>query len=649
MRERRDKDRDATMGSSCSSELVLLSHALGHVLARDVTAKQNIPDKKCSMMDGYAVREDDLVVGKNEKEEDQVVLRIMGEESLAGEATPKGISSGDACYITTGAVLPLNADLVVPVEQTEELTREREGERLVRIRGVKSLHAGKFVRQIGSDIKNGQVVLRTGLTLKSAEIGILAQLGVAKVHVFKRPVVAIMSTGNELVDYSAPMDNSKNTTVIRDCNRIMLQSCLREMNLGAQIIDYGIIKDNRYDVENALKQAIRHADIVITSGGVSMGDKDYVKPILEEIATVHFGRVRMKPGKPTTFATTELMDSKKLIFALPGNPVSAKVSYHLFVEPALHFMSGNESWHHPLLVTTVTHDIRMDPVRTEYHRCRVAWDAVDQKLLSRSTGHQQSSRLLSTANSNGLLIIPQGEGRINSGSKVKTLLTDLPQRLTSDELKEWMAVVSGAADGHHHHHHHHGTPPPDSSKIASAHERPLASQEKTIFNVAIITVSDRVHRGEMQDKSMPEMQKFFDQQNSLEGTSTLWEVMHTAVVPDESKDIRDKLIECCDREHVHLVLTTGGTGFSPRDITPDVTLPLLTRRADQLTTACMVDGLNSGVPTAMLSRAVAGIRDNTLIINLPGSSRGVKQNLETLMKGRLEHALKLMISKPTEH
>nr|XP_020459592.1 gephyrin isoform X5 [Monopterus albus] len=314
------------MTAVLGTEIINYRDGMGRVLAQDVYAKDNLPPFPASVKDGYAVRAAD---GPGDR-------FIIG-ESQAGEQPTHTVMPGQVMRVTTGAPIPCGADAVVQVEDTELLRESEDGTEELEVRILVQARPGQDIRPIGHDIKRGECVLAKGTHMGPSEIGLLATVGVTEVEVQKFPVVAVMSTGNELLNPEDDLHPGK----IRDSNRSTLLATIQEH--GYPTINLGIVGDNPDDLLNALNEGISRADVIITSGGVSMGEKDYLKQVLDIDlhAQIHFGRVFMKPGLPTTFATLDIDGARKLIFALPGrNPVSAVVTCNLFVIPALRKMQG---------------------------------------------------------------------------------------------------------------------------------------------------------------------------------------------------------------------------------------------------------------------------------------------------------------------
>ncbi|KAL4623843.1 gephyrin isoform X2 [Arapaima gigas] len=372
------------------TEIINYRDGMGRVLAQDVYAKDNLPPFPASVKDGYAVRAAD---GPGDR-------FIIG-ESQAGEQPTHTVMPGQVMRVTTGAPIPCGADAVVQVEDTELLRESEDGTEELEVRILVQARPGQDIRPIGHDIKRGECVLAKGTHMGPSEIGLLATVGVTEVEVQKFPVVAVMSTGNELLNPEDDLHPGK----IRDSNRSTLLATIQEH--GYPTINLGIVGDNPDDLLNALNEGISRADVIITSGGVSMGEKDYLKQVLDIDlhAQIHFGRVFMKPGLPTTFATLDIDGARKLIFALPGNPVSAVVTCNLFVIPALRKMQGILDPRPTIIKARLSCDVKLDP-RPEYHRCILTWHHQEPLPWAQSTGNQMSSRLMSMRSANGLLMLP---------------------------------------------------------------------------------------------------------------------------------------------------------------------------------------------------------------------------------------------------
>jgi len=373
------------------AEELAFNEALDRVLAEDIHATEDMPPFAASAKDGFAVRSVDGLTPR----------RLLGEQ-MAGVPGNLRVERGTAVRITTGAPVPPGADAVIMVEYTEV-----DGD-LVRV--SRAVQPGDDVRPPGQDIARGQLVLAAGTHIGPAEIGLLAMMGRVRVPVYARPRVATMSTGDELVEPGMMPALGQ----IRDSNRYTLAAAAHRA--GAVVVDLGHAPDTSAALAEHIRQGLAQADAIVTSGGVSMGELDLVKPLLEQIGTVHFGRVHIKPGKPMTFATVE----GKPFFALPGFPVSSLVAFEVFVWPALRKMSGHKNLFRPHPRVILRHDVRHSADRPEFQRAIVEWE--DGRLYARTTGFQGSGRLLSLAGANALLALAHGKGDFRAGEEVEAFL-----------------------------------------------------------------------------------------------------------------------------------------------------------------------------------------------------------------------------------
>jgi len=321
--------------------------------------------------------------------------------------------------VTTGAPIPAGADAVVMVERADE------ADGWVRPHPGQELRPGLGIRSVGADVQAGQRVLAAGQALGPAELGMLASLGLSHAPAHRRPVVGVFSTGDELVEPGQPLSPGQ----IYDSNRTTLLAAVAQT--GGQPLDLGIIYDRAGELEQKVAAGLAMADLLVTSGGVSMGELDLLKPLLERWGVVHFGRVLMKPGKPMTFATlpARMADGRidpaqpaRPIFALPGNPVSTLVTFQLFVRPAIRRMLGYASSGLPHVMARLGHEFRLDPERPEFHRVTLRREG--NSFVAISTGSQASSRLLSATGANGLLALEQAEGVLPAGAERPVLLLD---------------------------------------------------------------------------------------------------------------------------------------------------------------------------------------------------------------------------------
>jgi molybdenum cofactor synthesis domain-containing protein len=372
---------------------ISFSQALGLVLAEAVLAAEPMPPFAAASVDGFAVIAAD---GPGPR-------RIVGDQ-MAGYVAGLRIEPGTAARVTTGAPIPPGADTMVMIEQTEEQNGQ------VNIL-TDDLQPGANIRPIGQDIEIGQVVLPQGTVLGPAELGLLGTVGKTQVMVYPRPKVAVMSTGDEIVEPQQQPELGQ----IRDANRFTLMSAVRQA--GAEPLDLGIVRDKANSLQDTIERGLAEADALLTSGGVSMGQLDLVKPYLASRGIVHFGRVNTKPGKPVTFATVD----GKPCFAMPGFPVSALVSFEVFARPALLKMAGHSRIYRPREQAILAHAFSHTAARTEFQRV-VLTRRADGKLVASSTGFQGSGRLLSMVGANGLVILPHGQGDFEAGTVVEALV-----------------------------------------------------------------------------------------------------------------------------------------------------------------------------------------------------------------------------------
>lgn len=372
------------------TEACPIESAYGRVLAKDVISPVNVPQYTNSAMDGYAIRGDDL-----DRNHYQVVAEV-----LAGHAYDKPLQAGEAVKIMTGAPVPVNADTVVMREQASQ-----QGDNVTF--GEAKIKIGQNVRQAGEDLAIGSEVFTQGKRISSPEMGMIASLGYADCQVFRALKVAVFSTGDEV---QAPGTEQKSNSIY-DSNRFTLIGLLE--SLGCEILDFGILEDNEDLMVKALEDASAQADVVLTSGGVSVGDADYIKLALDKLGQIDFWRINMRPGRPLAFGQI----SGKPFFGLPGNPVAVMVSFINFVEPALRKMQGEQHWQ-PLKVNAIaTENLRSRQGRTEFSRGVYQLDTSGQ-LTVRTTGKQGSGILRSMSEANCLIEISPSVDTVKVGESV---------------------------------------------------------------------------------------------------------------------------------------------------------------------------------------------------------------------------------------
>ncbi|MBY5993260.1 bifunctional molybdopterin-guanine dinucleotide biosynthesis adaptor protein MobB/molybdopterin molybdotransferase MoeA [Ferrimonas balearica] len=369
------------------TESAHLTESLGRVLAEDAISPVNVPQQTNSAMDGYA-----FAAGAHDD------YQLVG-EVFAGYAHEGTLAPGQAVKIMTGAPLPEGADTVV----MRELASEQAG----RVRFDGAIEPGQNVRQAGEDIAVGATALNAGQRIDAAEMGLLASLGLAQPTLWRRPKVAIFSTGDEVCAPEQPLK----ANCIFDANRFTLQGMLAK--LGCEVLDLGIIEDNEAAMVAALERAAAEADVVITSGGVSVGDADFIKDALAKLGNIDFWKIAQRPGRPLAFGSLK----GKLFFGLPGNPVAVMVSFMQFVQPALRKMAGEADWQPTLIKAIATEPMRSRTGRTEFTRGIAALGAGGQ-LEVRTTGSQGSGILSSMVQANCLIVIEEAIDQVRPGDAV---------------------------------------------------------------------------------------------------------------------------------------------------------------------------------------------------------------------------------------
>lgn len=372
--------------------------ALGLVLAADVVTTEDVPPFANTAMDGYAVRAEDTAGAAPGAE---VRLRVVG-ELPAGHAPNVAVGPGEAIRIMTGAPMPPGADAIVIVERTT-----RDGDDGVAIEA--EAHPGQHIRDAGGDVVAGERVFPAGTHLHAAHVGMLHSVGAQTVRVFPRPRVGVLSTGDELVE-SGPLAPGQ----IRDSNRPMLLGLAREA--GMEAIDLGIARDDEALIIATLEDAFARCDAVLTSGGVSMGEYDYVKAALDRLGSLDWYQIAIKPSKPLAFGVVRGTP----VFGLPGNPVSSLVSFELFARPALLLQAGNADRSRAEVTARAAHAFtRVSDGKLHLDRVRVTW--AGDGYVAESTGNQASNALSATALANGLALIPDGDG-IAEGADLQVML-----------------------------------------------------------------------------------------------------------------------------------------------------------------------------------------------------------------------------------
>ena len=375
-----------------NQQTVILPNALGKTLAEDVISPMNVPVYQNSAMDGYAFKAADIDAHSAEN-----CLTIAG-TAFAGTPFNQTLANGECVRIMTGAKIPEGADTVI--EQEKVTVKDNI------IELTAALKAGQNVRHIGEDIARGSVVLAAGQVIGAAQLGVLASLGLASLKVRRKVRVAVFSSGDEIRSIGETLDGSQ----IYDSNRYTISAMLQD--LGVEVIDMGVIPDNKEAISQALIEGAQEADMLITSGGVSVGDADYIKQCLDDLGETYFNKLHLKPGRPLTFGHI----NKTHFFGLPGNPVAVMVTFMYFVRPALKYLLGHTDIDLARLRIPCMTNLRKLPGRTEIQRGILFND--EQGLVVKTTGKQGSGVLSSMSKGNCFIYLDHDSGSVSEGDKV---------------------------------------------------------------------------------------------------------------------------------------------------------------------------------------------------------------------------------------
>ena len=393
---------------SDAMERLPLKQCLGRILANDILSPINVPANDNSAMDGFAFNSKEL---KTDRE--QIHLRIVG-TVYAGQTSVPPTQASECIKIMTGAMMPPDCDTVIPQEFTQ-----LSDEGLITF-AKDTVRAGENRRLCGEDLQAGKPAIQQGRILKASDIGLAASLGIAELGVYQRIKVAILSSGDELCDMSEPLVPGK----IYDSNRFSLHACLSQ--LGFEIMDCGIVRDTPEDLRHAFASASQKADVIISSGGVSVGEADFTKQIMDELGEVGFWKIAMRPGRPMAFGSLKPISPKTsptVFFGLPGNPVAVMVTFYQFVRNALLQLNGALKPEIPLVLVQSAEAIRKKSGRTEFQR-GVLFRNSEGKLFVKSTGSQGAGILRSMSEANCFMILHHDQGNIAPGDWVDVEIFD---------------------------------------------------------------------------------------------------------------------------------------------------------------------------------------------------------------------------------
>ncbi len=379
----------------------------GQVLAENIVAKISIPPMDNSAMDGYAVLAADTA-GASEKR--PCVFKVI-DTVIAGAISKKRVTAGTAVRIMTGAPIPPGADAVVRFEDTDNGKPVKTGE----VRVFREVTPGSHIRRAGDDIKKGSVVITKGTVLNPAHLGMIASLGISRIKVIRRPRVAVLVTGNELVEIGRRLPAGK----IYNSNSYTISSLVSQYGGIPELL--GIAGDDKETLVSLIRRGLK-ADMLVTTGGVSEGDLDLVKDIIEKEGRTIFRQVRLKPGKPVVFGLLPSGKRKVPHFGLPGNTVSSMVAFELFTRPAILKMSGKTNLGKRFIKATVEDTIKNDDGRRVFARAFV--ECRDNQYYARTYGHQGSHVLTSMGQANGLIVVPEDKALVKPGETVDVMMLD---------------------------------------------------------------------------------------------------------------------------------------------------------------------------------------------------------------------------------
>jgi molybdopterin molybdotransferase len=389
--------------------------ALGQVLAEDIRAPFDIPPLDNTAMDGYAVHAEDTA---GATEDNPVELKVIA-DLAAGYVLETSVGHGEAVRIMTGAPMPPGADSIVPFEETDEVLRapNEPASKAATVKVLKAAKPGANIRYRAEDIREGAVVIEAGRPVRASEVGVIASIGLSEIPVYRRPVVAILSTGDEITAPGEPLQPGH----IYDANASSVAALVRKFGGIPKLL--GIAKDTIEDLTAKVREGM-DADMLVTSAGVSRGDFDVVKDVLAREGDVNFWTVRMKPGKPLAFGAFTAPDGRRVPhLGLPGNPVSSMVTFELFGRPAIFTMLGRSDWERPVIKAITRDQVVNTDGRRFYARCIVS-RGEDGRWFADLTGPQGSGILTSMSRANGLTVIPEDLPSAEPGDEIDVMMID---------------------------------------------------------------------------------------------------------------------------------------------------------------------------------------------------------------------------------
>ncbi len=538
----------------------------GMIVSEDVVSKTNNPLFRTSMRDGY---------GWNTSW--KITSLILKKTSVYAETeTLETFKEGETCYITTGGKVPDEFNTIIMIENVEE----KDG--LIIIKKIPD--SPSFIRQIGSDVKEGDIILKKDTVINPYNLGLLMSANVKEIQVYDLPSVSLFSTGNELVSY----DKYRGEGVV-DINTPIISNRISSL---CNIDNTTILKDNLDDIVSALKDV--KSRIIIISGGASVGEHDFTKSALLELGyKIHFCKVNMMPGKPFTFATLDTY-YEKIVFSLPGNPVATSVLTELFIVPFIKKISGVENYKNKIIKAFIDFDVSINTTDPRPDYQRVMLTKKEGEITALSTGKQTSSTIKSMCEADGIICVDR---KINKGELVDVILIN-----NSNDFNCMSETQTGK------------------------------------IKIGILTASDRASKGIYEDISGKNIKEYLDSEYGVGNYDFIYKVL-----PDEKEHIKNMLLDmvisgCC------LIVTTGGSGPSIRDVTTLATKDIIDKELPGFGEEMRRTSLKY-VPTAILSGQTAGIKywnnKGTLIINLPGSPKSIKECLDAVFPA-IPYCIELM-------
>jgi molybdenum cofactor synthesis domain-containing protein len=608
----------------CDRNSISILNALHRILDEDIYSSMNIPSVPTSTRDGY---------GWNTKWNTSSKIKCNSQSNYAGASSDSNLDSVETMYIATGGIVPSQFDTVVMIEDvvyfdTEDCIQLAKQDKI-------NIKKGQYIRAIGSDVYSGELLINKDILLTSAHIALLASIGIRSVKVKKveqsskaqRLVpykIGILSTGNEVKDvFELSFDNKLKDGELYDSNRYMIMNRCKEIKLNLECIDLGIIRDNKEELISKIQMFYEKydLDLIISTGGASVGKKDYTYDIISTLGKVHTTKVNMMPGKPLLFGSIGPefeCNSDKYFFGLAGNPVSSGVQFELFVLPFIKKCIGVNCSEN-IVKCILNFDATSNDInRPEYQRVKLI--KKEGIFYAETTGKQNSSTLKNLVEANGLIVVPSGEKMLNKGKEVDCIVIN-------------------------------------DSYLKSTESEVIKEEVKVSMNrckVGILTTSDRAYNGIYEDisgKAIEEYIKnnFFTSSKDVKdvgGKVEEFEIVYKCI-PDEIEDCK-KAISDLVKEGCGLILTTGGTGPALRDITAIVLKMMMHKELPGFGEQMRAMSLKY-VPTAILSGQTAGIiyskdkdgKDRgSLVINLPGSPKSIKECLD-VVKGAIPYGVEL--------